>query len=203
MILFLISLLLIIILHELAHFVSAKLLGCKVLEFGIGFGKTLYQKTINGTVYKINLFLVGGYNKLKDELGYSEDKDSFTNLSFIKKLTIALAGCVVNILLGILAILLSYKQYYALFYFGFLSIMLGLSNLLPIPALDGSYPFVFLLEKFFPKRKFYFVINKVFLIFFKVLLVSNLIALPYFLFKGIKMINELVEILWYLYRGVI
>ena len=55
---FLISLVIIIAFHLIAHLIAAKRCGCKVLEFGIGFGKTLYYKN-KGTIYKINLFLLG------------------------------------------------------------------------------------------------------------------------------------------------
>jgi membrane-associated protease RseP (regulator of RpoE activity) len=204
MIIFLSSLLVIIILHEASHLLVAKLCGCGVIRYSIGFGKpVLFSKMINGTVYQITPWIFGGFCELKDELTCNQDADSFSNQTYSKKLSISIAGCVANLLIGIACILLSFKIHYLVFYFGVMNILLGVSNLLPIPALDGSYPFLFLFEKFFKKQQVYEWGNKVFGVFLKILLISNLIALPFFLFSGIKMINDSMFFLWNCYRGII
>lgn len=67
---------LIVIIHEVGHFIAAKLMGVGVEEFGIGFGKTLYEKEYKGTTYKINLFPIGGYVKLVGENDRTEGEIS-------------------------------------------------------------------------------------------------------------------------------
>jgi regulator of sigma E protease len=53
-----------IIAHELGHFIAAKLTGMRVDEFAVGFGKKLISWERSGTVYSINLIPIGGYNKI-------------------------------------------------------------------------------------------------------------------------------------------
>ncbi|MBN1915403.1 site-2 protease family protein [Candidatus Dojkabacteria bacterium] len=59
---------LLVFIHELGHFVAAKLIGAKVEEFAFGFGPRLLGKKIRGTEYKINLIPLGGYVKIYGEL---------------------------------------------------------------------------------------------------------------------------------------
>lgn len=59
---FLIVLIPLVILHELGHFIAAKLVGITVLEFGIGFpprAKVLFQK--GDTIYTLNWLPIGGF----------------------------------------------------------------------------------------------------------------------------------------------
>ena len=53
-----------VIIHEFGHFVTAKLSGVKVDEFGIGFPPRIYGKSFKGTVYSINFIPLGGFVKL-------------------------------------------------------------------------------------------------------------------------------------------
>src|SRR5437773_1061739 len=52
---------LLIIVHELGHFLAARWRGLVVERFGIWFGKPLWQKTINGVVYCLGSIPAGGY----------------------------------------------------------------------------------------------------------------------------------------------
>jgi membrane-associated protease RseP (regulator of RpoE activity) len=147
------SLYLAIILHELAHLLTAKLVGCNVLTFSIGFGKELFSFKYKGTKYRFALLPFGGYNQLEHEIDYCRSKHALPNLSYSKKLLVLLSGCFINIVTGILGIYLGLKLLnFNIYYFGYMSIVLGISNLLPVPALDGSYPILFLLEKIIPKK---------------------------------------------------
>ena len=58
-----------IIVHELGHFLSAKLFKIKVDKFGIGLpiGPTLYEKQIGDTKFLIHAFLLGGYVSFPDD----------------------------------------------------------------------------------------------------------------------------------------
>lgn len=50
-----------IFVHEFGHFIAARLLGFQVDVFSIGFGPALWQKKVNGVVYKISAIPLGGY----------------------------------------------------------------------------------------------------------------------------------------------
>lgn len=153
-VLFLLNIYFCILLHELSHFIVAKLVKCQVTEFGIGFGKELFRIKYKGTVYRFNWLPFGGYNKLQNELTYSRKKYAFTNLPYRNKVAISLAGCVTNCVGGGLTLLLGkILLNFPIMFMGSLNLILGASNLLPFPALDGSYPILVCLEKIYGKKK--------------------------------------------------
>jgi len=57
-----------IIVHELGHFITAKATGCWVEEFGVGFPPRLYGKKWGETIYSINWIPFGGFNKISGEV---------------------------------------------------------------------------------------------------------------------------------------
>lgn len=176
---FLISLIIIILMHEAGHLIVAKLCKCGVDVFSLGFGRPIFQKRIGKTTYQIAWFLLGGYCKLTDELTYSRKKYAFTNLPYRKKLLISFAGVGINILLGILAMILGiYLDNFNLLYAGTISLALGITNIIPFPALDGSYPFLVLLEKPFGKKRGYAIMNKICTWGFIILMALNIACLP-------------------------
>lgn len=72
-ILFIVILALLILVHELGHFIAAKRSGVRVDEFGLGFPPRLWKKKVGETVYSINIFPVGGFVKI---FGENPDKES-------------------------------------------------------------------------------------------------------------------------------
>ncbi|GIW67293.1 MAG: putative zinc metalloprotease [Candidatus Parcubacteria bacterium] len=90
---------LLILVHELGHFLGAKKVGLKVEEFSIGFPPKIFSKKIKDTVYSLGLILFGGYVKLKGE-NDPQDLEGFLNLKPIKKLIVVLAGIFFNIILA-------------------------------------------------------------------------------------------------------
>jgi regulator of sigma E protease len=56
-----------ILAHELGHFLVAKLFGVKVLRFSLGFGPKLFSLTAGATEYRLSLFPLGGYVRLVGE----------------------------------------------------------------------------------------------------------------------------------------
>jgi membrane-associated protease RseP (regulator of RpoE activity) len=178
------SILFIIIFHELGHLLAAKLCKCGVKVFSIGFGKPLFQIKTKKTIYQLSPFLLGGYCELQDELKYTRSKYSFTNKKYSQKVFISLAGIFMNCIIGFISCFLA-KIFYneILFIFGCYSIIIGLSNLLPIPALDGSYPIAFLFEKKYGKRKCYEKISSIFSKWFIFLIVLNLASIPILLWQ--------------------
>lgn len=174
------SLIFIIMIHEAGHLIAAKMCGCGVEVYAIGFGKTLFQKRIGKTLYQINLIPLGGFCKLKGELELSNDSDAFTNKRYSQKVFIVMAGIIMNLITGIPAIYFGIKYgMLSLYGFGYYSVIIGLSNALPIPALDGSYPWWFLLEFFMGKERTYKLMQKVFSISFIIILALNIASIPW------------------------
>jgi membrane-associated protease RseP (regulator of RpoE activity) len=184
MIIFLtISLLICIFLHEAAHLIVAKKVGCGVEKFSIGFGKPiLFKKKIKGIIYQITPWILGGYCQLKGELNSCEDKDAFINLPYLKKFFILIAGCGINIISGFLSIFiycLTLNHIYA--DFALISIILGLSNLIPIiPCLDGGYIlFLPLCMHFWGKEKGLKIFALINHISFIIVIILNIACIPY------------------------
>ena len=179
MLLFFISLIIVIIMHEMAHLLMAKWCKCGVEIFSIGFGKPIFKKKIRKTIYQITPILIGGYCKLKDEFNYSRSKYAFVNLPYRKKLLIVLAGVIINIIFGYFAFILGrYLHNYFLIYLGFISLILGITNAVPFPALDGSYVFLVWLEKWLGKKKGYALMQKICRIGFIILIALNIAFIP-------------------------
>jgi len=188
MLLFLATLTICIICHELSHFLAARLSGCGVEVLSIGFGRPLIKKKFGKTTYQIAPFLLGGYCKLKGELTTTGQSGDFVNLPYRKKFYIAVAGCYCNILMGAIAYWLCVPlQSYSLYYFAVLSFVLGISNLLPIPALDGGYIVYFpLFRKIYGVEKGLRVFRIVTNYSFIILMILNVLCIPFLLLQLMK-----------------
>lgn len=101
-ILVIISLSVLILIHELGHFLVAKLFKVRVDEFGLGFPPRIFGKARGETTYSINALPFGGFVKIHGEDGEGEERDSrnFVNQGLLKKSLIILAGVAMNIVLG-------------------------------------------------------------------------------------------------------
>jgi regulator of sigma E protease len=87
-----------VLIHELGHFIAAKLSGMKVEEFGIGFPPRLFKKRFGETDYSVNLLPFGGFVRLYGEDGL--EKGGFNDEPAGKKALVILAGVFMNLLLG-------------------------------------------------------------------------------------------------------
>ena len=67
----LLGLIFLIVIHELGHMLTAKALGVRVPEFGIGFGPAIFKKKIGKTVYSFRIILLGGFAKMAGMEGVS------------------------------------------------------------------------------------------------------------------------------------
>jgi regulator of sigma E protease len=92
----------IIIIHELGHFIAAKSCGVKVNEFAIGMGPAILKKKKGDTLYALRLFPIGGYCAMEGEDGESEDERSFGSKSLPRRILIVCAGVIMNFILGII-----------------------------------------------------------------------------------------------------
>ena len=101
---FLITLFILVFVHELGHFLMAKKMGVKVEEFGFGLPPKLFGIKKGETLYSINLLPLGGFVKLYgEEYGETQKTNSvkmFINKKPWQKTLIVLGGVVGNFLLG-------------------------------------------------------------------------------------------------------
>ncbi|MCX7957384.1 MAG: RIP metalloprotease RseP [Endomicrobia bacterium] len=93
-----------IIFHEFGHFIIAKLLRIKVLQFSVGLGKEIFSKTIKDTKYSINILPLGGAVRLKGESLEDLDleADSFFGKKWYQRSAVVIAGPIMNYILAVL-----------------------------------------------------------------------------------------------------
>ena len=90
--------------HEVGHFLAARLCGVRVNEFSIGMGPCLWHRETDETQYSIRLLPIGGFCALEGQDEDSGDRRSFTRQSFWKKFVILSAGSFMNLLAGMIII---------------------------------------------------------------------------------------------------
>ncbi len=128
-----------IFVHELGHFIFAKLCNVKVLKFSLGFGPRIVGKRIGETEYVVSAVPLGGYVKMYgedvgDEVSEQDNDRSFKSQALWKKAVIVLAGPVFNILL-------TFGLYTSLLATGIEVPVPDLKNLMPVvDEVDPSYP---------------------------------------------------------------
>lgn len=91
--------------HELGHFLAAKLCGVRVNEFSIGMGPLIWHKETAETQYSWRLFPIGGFCAMEGEDEDTGDDRSFVRQGFWKKFIILVAGSGMNFLAGVVMIL--------------------------------------------------------------------------------------------------
>ncbi len=90
-----------VLIHEVGHFLLARLFGVRVLEFAIGFPpRARVLRATGETLYTLNWLPIGGYVRLDGEDGESEDPRSFAVQRLWKKLAVLLAGALMNLFLA-------------------------------------------------------------------------------------------------------
>src|SRR5215813_12712067 len=104
-----------ILIHEFGHYAVAKLLGVRVEQFAIGFGKRLLGFRKGETDYRINAIPLGGYVKMSGENPmdrHTDDPREFLNHSRWHRFLIAIAGPAMNILLAIVLLTTVYMVHF-------------------------------------------------------------------------------------------
>jgi len=110
LLIFILILVALIWVHELGHFVAAKLFGIRVDEFAVGFPPRLLRVRLGETDYTFNLLLVGGFVRIhgEDPGTAARDKHSMANKPRLVQAAVIVAGVVMNVLFGWLALSAGY-----------------------------------------------------------------------------------------------
>jgi regulator of sigma E protease len=104
---FLVVLGVLVVVHELGHYLAARYCGVRVLRFSVGFGRTLWQRRLgkDGTEWAVSVFPLGGYVKMLDEregeVAPEERDRAFNRQSVGKRSLIVAAGPAANFVLAI------------------------------------------------------------------------------------------------------
>lgn len=109
----------IIMTHELGHFLFAKLFKVKINEFSVGMGPAVFKRRKKDTDYSLRLLPIGGYVAMEGEDEESSDENSFNNKPAWQRAVIIIAGATVNIITG----------------FIIMAVILGNSNLIGTPEI--------------------------------------------------------------------
>lgn len=104
-----------IFVHEWGHFIVAKKCGLVIEAFSIGMGPAIWKKEIDGIVYKVGAFPIGGYVSLpqldpegmeKVQGDNATDRKQMPDVSPWKKIAVAVAGPFCNIVFAFLIALI-------------------------------------------------------------------------------------------------
>ncbi|HWR39705.1 MAG TPA: RIP metalloprotease RseP [Patescibacteria group bacterium] len=94
---------LLVLVHELGHFITAKMVGMRVDEFALGFGPKLLSRKYGETVYSLRIIPLGGFNKIAGmDPDEEQDERSFSAKSVWARMLVIIAGSAMNLLLPIL-----------------------------------------------------------------------------------------------------
>ncbi|MDD2418406.1 MAG: site-2 protease family protein [Oscillospiraceae bacterium] len=99
----------IIFVHELGHFIAARLMGVRVNEFSLGMGPKLFKFGKKETVYSLRLFPIGGFCAMEGEDEDSHHPRAFGSQKVWRRIIIIVSGVIMNILLGFLLLLIIYS----------------------------------------------------------------------------------------------
>src|SRR5438132_5076070 len=94
----------IIVIHELGHFLVAKFFRIKVETFSVGFGPRLFGFTVGGTDYRVSAFLLGGYVKMAGETPsdtITGEAYEFLSKPKWQRFLVAAAGPAMNVFLAV------------------------------------------------------------------------------------------------------
>src|SRR5262252_1443299 len=99
---------LLIVVHEIGHFLAARWRGLVIEKFGVWFGKPIWKKTINGVQYSLGTIPLGGFVALPQlapmdiiEGETDADRAKLPPVSALDKIIVAIAGPIFSLLLAI------------------------------------------------------------------------------------------------------
>ena len=101
---FLVLISIIVFIHELGHFAFARLFGVRVIDFSIGFGRSIKSwQTNSETIFNLRILPVGGFVQMKGEniSNDENEQDSFASKKYYQKMLITLGGPLFNFILAL------------------------------------------------------------------------------------------------------
>jgi len=134
----------VVFIHELGHFLAARLVKIDVEAFSIGWGNPILKKKIGAVEYRLGMFPVGGYCKMKGETDYNKawenmeqgikpEDGAYLAASPLARILVAFAGPFFNLIFAI--ILLSF-----IWGFGFEINTLSNKIILASDIMEESFP---------------------------------------------------------------
>lgn len=106
---FIIILAVLVLVHEIGHFIAAKKNGLTVEEFGFGFPPRIWSVKKGETIYSVNLLPLGGFVKILGENdGETGNPKSFASKSAGARGLITASGVVMNFILGTLLLIIGF-----------------------------------------------------------------------------------------------
>jgi regulator of sigma E protease len=103
---FLVTLGVLVVVHEYGHYRVARACGVKVLRFSVGFGKVLWRRQKGDTEFVVSLLPLGGYVRMLDEretpVAPHERHEAFNNKPLWQRAAVVAAGPAANLLLAVL-----------------------------------------------------------------------------------------------------
>ncbi len=104
---FIVVLGIVVLVHELGHFIAARLMKIRVEVFSFGFGKRLFGKKIGDTDFRVSLVPVGGYVRMAGEEEFDAKQpssDQFMAKNRAQKIFTLLMGPLMNLVLALVLI---------------------------------------------------------------------------------------------------
>ncbi len=95
-----------IMVHELGHYVAGRLLKFEIFEFAIGMGPKLFTKKKNGIKYSLRAIPFGGYVAFDNEESIEKGELKFHKNPIWKRIIVTLAGPVMNIVTALILVIL-------------------------------------------------------------------------------------------------
>jgi regulator of sigma E protease len=93
---------LLIVIHELGHYIAARIFKIKIEEFSIGMGPRIIKIKGKHNIFSLKAFPIGGMVAMAGEDEDSTDPDAFCNKKAWKRFIVIIAGAVMNLLLGLI-----------------------------------------------------------------------------------------------------
>lgn len=101
----------IVLAHELGHFLVAGWVGIPAEEFSIGMGPKIYQRKGKRAIFSIRALPIGGYVRFVDEDEESDDPRAFGNSAVWKRILVILSGPLMNFLLAVLLLAIFFMAF--------------------------------------------------------------------------------------------
>lgn len=96
-----------VLVHELGHFLMAKATGCWVKEFGVGFPPRIWGKKYGDTIYSVNWIPFGGFNAISGEVDPKEPR-ALAARSHLVRLGVLSGGMIMNLILPFILLAVAY-----------------------------------------------------------------------------------------------